>query len=171
MYELIRAFLARGNDSRLQLVESLRSDSTFRRIMGIMSVAWSVGLLADAAVSIALVYVLPIKTYLVVNPRLGHAAIGSRSVWNLRSGARRRRRAGRARGRCVLAPGARFARCVSAEVAKPGKNLREPARRGQRADSVHIQRRIDLHEVDAFHFRMCGDDARSGKEVARGNSA
>jgi len=92
MYELIRAFLARGNDSRLQLVESLRSDSTFRRIMGIMTVVWGVGLLADAAVSIALVYVLPIKTYLVVNPILGNATIGLLTLWNIWFGARMRRR-------------------------------------------------------------------------------
>lgn len=92
MYELIRAFLARGNDPKLQLVESLRDDSSFRRAMTIMTVVWGVGLLTDAGVSIALVYALPIKTYLVVNPILGNATIGSLTLWNIWFGARTRRK-------------------------------------------------------------------------------
>ena len=92
MYELIRAFLARGKDPKLQLVESLRDNAGFRRVMTIMTVVWGVGLLADAAVSIALVYVLPIKAYLVVNPILGNATIGSLTLWNIWYGARARRR-------------------------------------------------------------------------------
>jgi hypothetical protein len=92
MYELIRAFLARGNDPDLARVESLRDNSGFRRTMTIMTVVWGIGLLADAAISIALVYVLPIKTYLVVNPILGNATIGSLTLWNIWYGARVRRR-------------------------------------------------------------------------------
>ena len=92
MYQLIRAFLARGNDPKLQLVESLRDDSGFRRTMTIMTVVWGIGLLADGAVSIALVYALPIKTYLVVNPILGNATIGSLTLWNIWFGARARRK-------------------------------------------------------------------------------
>ena len=92
MYELIRAFLARGNDPKLQLVESLRDDVAFRRVMTTMTVVWGVGLLADAAVSIALVCVLSIKTYLVVNPILGNATIGGLTLWNIWFGARTRRR-------------------------------------------------------------------------------
>ena len=98
MYELIRAFLARSNDPKLQLVESLRDDAGFRRVMAIMTVVWGVGLLADAAVSIALVYVLSIKTYLVVNPILGNATIGGLTLWNIWFGARTRRRRAAAAG-------------------------------------------------------------------------
>jgi putative Mn2+ efflux pump MntP len=92
MYELIRAYLARGNDPKLQLVESLRDTAGFRRTMTIMTVVWGLGLLADAAISIALVFALPIKTYLVVNPILGYATIGSLTLWNIWFGARARRR-------------------------------------------------------------------------------
>ena len=96
MYELVRAFLARANDPELQRVESLRDNSFFKTGMTIMTVVWGVGLLADAAVSIALVYVLPIRIYLVVNSLMGYATIGSLTLWNLWFG-RRMRRKGEAR--------------------------------------------------------------------------
>jgi hypothetical protein len=96
MYELVRAFLARANDPELRWVESLRNNSFFRAGMTIMTVVWGVGLLADAAVSIALLYVLSIQAYLVVNPILGYATIGSLTLWNLWFG-RRMRRKGEAR--------------------------------------------------------------------------
>ena len=92
MHELIRAFLARNNDPDLELVESLRDNDGFRRVMTTMTVVWGVGLLADAALSIALLYVLTIKAYLVVNPILGYATIGSLTLWNIWFGARMRRR-------------------------------------------------------------------------------
>ena len=64
--------------------------------MTIMTLVWGVGLLADAAASIALVYVLPIWTYLVVNRIMGYATIGALTLWNLWFG-RRMRRKGEAR--------------------------------------------------------------------------
>jgi hypothetical protein len=96
MYELVRAFLARANDPELQRVESLRNDGFFRAGMTIMTLVWGVGLVADAAASIALVYVLSIRTYLVVNQIMGYATIGSLTLWNLWFG-RRMRRKGEAR--------------------------------------------------------------------------
>jgi hypothetical protein len=92
MYELIRAFLARRNDSELRRVEALRNDSFFKAGMTTMTLVWGVGLLADAAISIALVYVLPIKTYLVVNPVMGYATVGSLTLWNIWFGGRMRRK-------------------------------------------------------------------------------
>ena len=61
-----------------------------------MTVVWGVGLLADAAVSVALLYVLSIRTYLVVNPILGYATVGSLTFWNIWFG-RKKRREGEAR--------------------------------------------------------------------------
>ena len=91
MYELIRAFLARRNDPELQQVESARNVGAFRRAMTIMTLVWGVGLLADAGLSIALVFVLSMRTYLVVNPVLGYATIGSLTLWNVWFGKRLRR--------------------------------------------------------------------------------
>lgn len=92
MYELIRAFLARSDDPQLERVESLRDDRFFRASMSIMTIVWGVGLLADAAVSIALLYVLSVGSYLIVNPVLGNATIGGLTLWNIWYGRRMRRR-------------------------------------------------------------------------------
>ncbi len=91
MYEIIRAYLSRTNDPQLQEVESLRNKSGLKTVMTVMTLVWGFGLLADAAASIALVYVLPIKAYLVANTVLGYATIGSLTLWNLWYGRRQRR--------------------------------------------------------------------------------
>jgi len=92
MYELVRAFLARSNSPDLERVQSLRDNSFFKRGMTIMTLVWGFGLLADAALSILLVFVLPISAYLVVSPIVGYATIGSLTLWNLWFGRRMRRR-------------------------------------------------------------------------------
>ena len=91
MYELVRAFLARTNDPELTRVESVRNESFFRAIMMVMTLVWGVGLLADAVVSVALLYALSIRIYLVVNPILGYATIGSLTIWNVWFGKKKRR--------------------------------------------------------------------------------
>jgi hypothetical protein len=92
MYELVRAFLARSNSPDLERVQSLRDNSFFKRGMTIMTLVWGFGLLADAALSILLVFVLSISVYLVVSPIVGYATIGSLALWNLWYGRRMRRR-------------------------------------------------------------------------------
>lgn len=92
MYELVRAFLARSNSPDLERVQSLRDNSFFKRGMTIMTLVWGFGLLADAALSILLVLVLPISAYLVVSPIVGYVTIGSLTLWNLWFGRRMRRR-------------------------------------------------------------------------------
>jgi hypothetical protein len=92
MYELVRAFLARTNSPDLERVEAARDSTMFKRGMTIMTLVWGFGLLADAGLSILLVYVLSISVYLVVNPVLGYASIGSLALWNVWYGRRMRRR-------------------------------------------------------------------------------
>ena len=91
MRELVRAHLARAGDPGLQQVETLKDDSGFRAVMTLMTLVWGFGLLADAAVSIALVWVLPIRAYLVVNPILGWGTIGSLTLWSVWFGRRKGR--------------------------------------------------------------------------------
>jgi len=92
MYELVRAFLARTNSPDLERVEAARDNTMFKRGMTIMTLVWGFGLLADAALSILLVFVLSISVYLVVNPILGYVSIGSLTLWNVWYGRRLRRR-------------------------------------------------------------------------------
>jgi hypothetical protein len=91
MYEVIRAFLERTADPTLREIETLKEQRGFRRAMTVMTLVWGFGLLADGAVSIALVYLLPIRTYLVVNPILGNATIGLLTLWNVVYSRRKRR--------------------------------------------------------------------------------
>jgi hypothetical protein len=91
MYELVCAFLARTKDPDLQRMEALRDNGDFKAAMTIMTLVWGLGLLADAAASIALLYVLPIRTYLIVNPIMGYTTIGSLTFWNVWFGRKMRR--------------------------------------------------------------------------------
>jgi hypothetical protein len=91
MYELIRAFMRRNGDSELQDLEARRNERGVKQAMTLMTLVWGFGLLADGTASAALVYVLPIPVYLVVNPILGYATIGTLTLWTVFYGRRRRR--------------------------------------------------------------------------------
>ena len=82
IYELARAGMQRNNNStELERFERIRNESGFKRVMMLMTLVWGFGLLTDAAISIALVFVLPIKTYLIVNPALGYTTMGVLFAW------------------------------------------------------------------------------------------
>ena len=97
IYELAKAGLARANNhTEVARFERLRNDAYFRNSMLIMTLVWGFGLMADAALSLLLVFTLTIKEYLVVNPIVGYVAMGALVVWNIWF-ARRRRREGERR--------------------------------------------------------------------------
>ena len=50
-------------------------------MMNVITVAWGLGLLVDVAVSVVLVFALPVGVYLVVNPILGYGAVGALVAW------------------------------------------------------------------------------------------
>ncbi|HEY3638443.1 MAG TPA: VC0807 family protein [Rhizomicrobium sp.] len=82
IYELARAGMARGNQqAELARFESLRNDKYFRASMMIMTLVWGFGLLADVIISVALVFRLSIKEYLLVNPVIGYVTMGSLALW------------------------------------------------------------------------------------------
>jgi hypothetical protein len=97
IYQLAKAGMARGNQqSELERFQSLRNDSYFRASMLIMTLVWGFGLLADVAVSVALIFRLTVKEYLIVSPVIGYATMGSLALWTFWF-ARVRRREGDAR--------------------------------------------------------------------------
>jgi hypothetical protein len=55
-------------------------------------VVWGLGLLANVAVSVALVFALSIRTYLIVGPIVGYATMGALTLWTFLYGQRARRR-------------------------------------------------------------------------------
>lgn len=96
IYELARASMRRKSSEELAQFESLRDNKYFRRAMTIMTLAWGFGLLADAAVSLALIYTVSIRRYLIVGPILGYGTMGALSLWTFWY-ARLQRRKGEAR--------------------------------------------------------------------------
>jgi hypothetical protein len=92
IYELARASMRRKSEEEAQQFEALQVHAGFRRTMTVMTLVWGLGLLADVAVSVVLVFVLSIRQYLLVNPILGYGIIGALSLWSFLYGQRAKRR-------------------------------------------------------------------------------
>ncbi|MDB5482174.1 MAG: putative rane protein [Caulobacteraceae bacterium] len=96
IYQLARATIMRRSPGEVAEFESLRDNVHFRRVMMIMTLVWGFGLLAEAAVSAALVLSLSVHNYLIVGPIVGYGTMGALSLWTWWY-ARESRRKGRAR--------------------------------------------------------------------------
>ncbi|HEX3945920.1 MAG TPA: VC0807 family protein [Rhizomicrobium sp.] len=81
IYQLARASMMRKSSNELQEFESLQTNKYFRRVMMIMTLVWGFGLLADAAVSAALIFTMSIGEYLIVGPIIGYSTMGALSLW------------------------------------------------------------------------------------------
>lgn len=80
---LARATVARESAQVLADFDAHRNNAAMRRVLTVMTLVWGFGLLADVAVSVMLIYSLPISTYLVVGPILGYVTIGGLALWTL----------------------------------------------------------------------------------------
>jgi hypothetical protein len=96
IYQLARATIMRRSPSELADFEAMRDNMHFRRVMMIMTLVWGFGLLAEAAVAVALVLSLSIHNYLIVSPIVGYGTMGGLSLWTWWY-ARESRRKGKAR--------------------------------------------------------------------------
>ena len=107
IYELARASMRRKSEGEAQQFEALQVHAAFRRTMTVMTLVWGLGLVADVAVSVVVVFVLSIREYLIVNPILGYGTMGALSLWSFFYGQRAKRRgeARRAAAAAVLAVG------------------------------------------------------------------
>ena len=97
IYQLARAGMARRPDSAgLAGFEDLKDAPLFKRTMTIMTLVWGLGLLAEAAVAAALVWTLPVRTWLMISPLVGYGFMGALGLWTFWF-SRRQRRIGRER--------------------------------------------------------------------------
>lgn len=92
IYQLARASMRRKSEGEAQEFEALQVHAGFRRTMTVMTLVWGLGLLANVAVSVALVFALSIRTYLIVGPIVGYATMGALTLWTFLYGQRARRR-------------------------------------------------------------------------------
>jgi hypothetical protein len=104
IYELARASMRRKSDGEAAEFEKLRIHAGFRRAMLVMTLVWGLGLLADVAVSVVLVFSLSIREYLIVNPIVSYATMGALTLWTFWY-ARRSKRRGEARRAAEAAEG------------------------------------------------------------------
>ena len=92
IFELARATMRRRSENEAQQFEALQVHAGFRRTMTVMTLVWGLGLLADTAVSVVLVFALSIREYLLINPILGYGTMGALSLWSFLYGQRAKRR-------------------------------------------------------------------------------
>jgi intracellular septation protein A len=92
IYQLARASMRRKSEGEAREFEALQVHAAFRRTMMVMTLVWGLGLLANVAVSVVLVFALTIRTYLIVGPIVGYATMGALTLWTFLYGQRARRR-------------------------------------------------------------------------------
>jgi len=90
IYELARASMKRQASPELAAFEGLKDNAGFRRAMRLMTLVWGLGLIGEAALSMALVFILSIGQFLIVGPLLGYAVMGGLSLWTFLYVRRRR---------------------------------------------------------------------------------
>ena len=83
IYPLARATVARESAEALASFEARREHPLLRQTVMVMTLVWGFGLLADVAISIILIYALPITAYLIVGPILGYATMGWLTLWTV----------------------------------------------------------------------------------------
>jgi hypothetical protein len=81
IYQLARAGMRRRASDMVAAFEALRNDGLFRRAMTAATLVWGFGLLAACAVNCALVFMLTIKTFLLVSAPIGYGAIALLTAW------------------------------------------------------------------------------------------
>lgn len=88
LLKLVEAGAARAGGERAERLRELKERADFRRQTMLLTLVWGIVLLLDVAVSVVLVFVLPISTYLLVNPLLGYAVMGGLALWTFWYGRR-----------------------------------------------------------------------------------
>lgn len=81
IYPLARASLARQSREAADSFEKRQDEAPVRHTVMVMTWVWGLGLLADALLSILLVYSVPMATYLIVGPILGYITFGGLAAW------------------------------------------------------------------------------------------
>ena len=81
IYPLARATMARQSKEAAESFDRRRDEAPVRYTVTVMTWVWGLGLLADALLSILLVYSLPMRLYLIAGPILSYATFGGLAAW------------------------------------------------------------------------------------------
>jgi len=78
---LAQARMRRGAPEKAAALEALREDAGFRAALTLATLVWGVGLLAVCGLNCALVFMVSIKTYLLIGGPISYGSIGLMSAW------------------------------------------------------------------------------------------
>ena len=92
IYPLARATMARQSREAAESFDARRDSAGQHHTVMVMTWVWGVGLLADALLSILLVYSVPMRLYLIVSPILGYVTFGGLGAWTFLYRRRRMKR-------------------------------------------------------------------------------
>jgi len=81
IYELARASMKRTSPDQVADFEALRTNARFRRAMTVMTVVWGLGMLAICATACALVFMVSIRTYMLISSPIGYGMVGLLVAW------------------------------------------------------------------------------------------
>ena len=95
IFYLARATMLRNSPDEAASFDQRKDGARFKRTMTIMTLVWGLGLIARTTAACALVFSVPIPTYLLLSPILGYASMGALAFWTFWY-ARRQRRIGAA---------------------------------------------------------------------------
>ena len=83
IYQLARASMVRRqSQAQLAEFEALKDNVHFRRTMRVLTLVWGFGLVAECAVNVGLVFVIPIGAYLIIHPFIGYGTAGLLGGWS-----------------------------------------------------------------------------------------
>jgi hypothetical protein len=83
IYPLARATVARESADALADFDARRGDAMLRHTVMVMTLVWGFGLLTDVALSVVLIFALPVSVYLIAGPILGYGTIGGLTAWTV----------------------------------------------------------------------------------------
>jgi len=92
IYYLARATMQRSNPAEAQRFQDLRGNVHFERTMMVMTLVWGLGLMAHTSLNVALVFAVPIPTYLAIAPITGYGTMGALAAFTFWYARRARRR-------------------------------------------------------------------------------
>jgi hypothetical protein len=82
IYQLSRARLKRlGAASDLETIEGLSDSPIFRDAMMTMTLVWGVGLVAESALSCAMIFVTTVQQFMLASPVIGISMVGGLTAW------------------------------------------------------------------------------------------
>jgi hypothetical protein len=81
IYHLARAFFARQGPEAVRKLEAIHATPTGRGFFRHLTLFWGLGLIAQTAIIVWLVFVWPIGRFLLLSPPIGYGLLGLMVLW------------------------------------------------------------------------------------------